>query len=75
MSRAAAMPGVIATVVAECSSAQCIKGCGWFGLRIGIFAQVAHAAERGRVWFRRWQGAVSVVGCQCRCIEIVQFVH
>ena len=27
--------------------------------------EVAHAVERGLVWFRRWQGAVSVVDCQC----------
>ena len=32
------------------------------------------AALRGWVWFRRWQGAVSVVVCQCRLIEVVQFL-
>ena len=30
------------------------------GLKIRA-AEMAHAAERGWVWFRRWQGAVSVV--------------
>ena len=28
-------------------------------------AQMAHAAERGWVWCRRWQGAVRIVDCQC----------
>ena len=37
-------------------------------------AQVAHAAERGWVWFRRWQGAVRVVVCQCRRIDVAQFL-
>ena len=33
---------------------------------------MAPAAERGRVWFRRWPGAVRVVVRQCQCIEVVQ---
>ena len=37
-------------------------------------AQMAHAAQRGRVWCRRWQGAVSVDDCQCLRIEVVQFL-
>ena len=36
---------------------------------------MAHAAERGWVWLRRWQGAVRVVDCQCRRIEVVQFLR
>ena len=35
---------------------------------------MAHAAERGWVWCRRWQGAVSVVVLQCRRIEVIQFL-
>ena len=38
-------------------------------------AQMAHAAERGCLWFRCWLGAVSVVDCQCRRIEGVQFLR
>ena len=38
-------------------------------------AQMAHAAKRGWVWCRRWQSAVGVVDCQCRRIEVVQFLH
>ena len=34
--------------------------------------EMAHAAERGLVWIRRWRGAVSGVGCQ---IRIVSNVH
>ena len=30
-----------------------------------------HVAERGKVWIRRWRGAVSVVGCQFRTVGIV----
>ena len=26
------------------------------------------------MWFRSWQGAVRVVDCQCRRIEVVQFL-
>ena len=33
---------------------------------------MAHLAERVSVWFRRRQGAVRVVDCQCRRIEVVQ---
>jgi len=33
---------------------------------------MAHAAERGLVWIRRWRGAVSGVGCQ---ICIVGIMH
>ena len=29
----------------------------------------------GWVWFRYWQSTVSVVDCQCRRIQIVQFLH
>ena len=36
---------------------------------------MAHAEERGWVWCRRWQGAVSVVDCQYRRIEVVQFLY
>ena len=36
---------------------------------------MAHAAERGWVWCWRWQSAVRVVVCQCRRIEVVQFLH
>ena len=35
---------------------------------------MAHAAERGWVWFRRRQGAVSVVVCQRRHLEVGQFL-
>ena len=34
--------------------------------------EIAHAAERGLVWIRRWRGAASGVGCQ---IRIVGNVH
>ena len=38
---------------------------------------MAHAAERGKVWIRRWSGAVSGavsgVGCQFRIAGIVHF--
>ena len=34
---------------------------------------MAHAAERGWVWCRRWQGAVGVVDCGCEFIEVVQY--
>ena len=32
---------------------------------------VAGAAERVLVWIRRWRGAVRVVDCQCRRVEVV----
>ena len=32
------------------------------GLKI-CGAQMAHSAEGGWVWFKRWQGAVRVVNC------------
>ena len=65
MSIAAGMPGAIA-----------VRSCGvqrpavyqrrrperTAGLQI-CAAQVAHAAERGSVWLRRWQGAVSDLEC------------
>ena len=35
---------------------------------------MAHAAERVWVWFRYWQGTVSVVDYQCWRIEVVQFL-
>ena len=35
---------------------------------------MAYVAERKWAWFRRWQGAVRVVDCHCRSIEIVQFL-
>ena len=35
---------------------------------------MAHAAERGRAWCWRWQSAVRVVVCQCRRIEVGQFL-
>ena len=35
---------------------------------------MAHAAQRGWVWCRRWQGAVGVVDCQCRLIDVVQLL-
>ena len=39
------------------------------------FNQTANlAAERGRVWFRSWQGAVRVGDCQCRRIAFGQFL-
>ena len=34
---------------------------------------MAHAAERGSLWFRRWLGAVSGVGCQFRNVGVVYF--
>ena len=37
------------------------------------FGDVAGAAERGLVWFRRWRGAVSGVGCQFRIVGSVHF--
>ena len=33
--------------------------------------EIAHTAERGLVWIRRWRGAVSGVGCQIRIVGIV----
>ena len=36
---------------------------------------MAHAAEYGWVWFRRRQGAVRVVDCQCCSMEVVQFLR
>ena len=36
-------------------------------------AEVAHAAAHGMVWIRRWRGAVSIVGCQCWSMEVVQY--
>ena len=36
-------------------------------------AEMAHVAGRGKVWIRRWLGAVSVVGCQFRIVGIVYF--
>ena len=35
---------------------------------------MAYAAERKWAWFRRWQGAVRVVDCHCRSLEIAQFL-
>ena len=35
--------------------------------------EMAHAAERGLVWIRRWNGAVSSVVCQIRIAGSVQF--
>ena len=32
---------------------------------------MAHAAERGLVWTRRWRGAASGVGCQFRIVGSV----
>jgi len=34
---------------------------------------MAHVAERGVMWIRRWRGAASGVGCQIRIVGIVQF--
>ena len=34
---------------------------------------MAHAAQRGLVWIRRWRGAVSVVALYCCLIDVVQF--
>ena len=34
---------------------------------------MAHVAERGLVWIRRWLGAVSGVGCQFRIVGIAHF--
>ena len=34
---------------------------------------MAHAAERGLVWTRRWRGAVSGVICQIRIADSVHF--
>ena len=31
---------------------------------------MAHAAERGWVWCRRWHGAVRVVDCQCQTANL-----
>ena len=44
------------------------------GLQI-CAAQVAPAAECGWVWVRLWQGAVRVVVCQCRRIQVWQFLR
>ena len=35
--------------------------------------EMAHAAERGLVWTRRWLGVVSGVVCQIRIVGSVQF--
>ena len=35
--------------------------------------EMAHVAERGVMWIRRWRGAASGVGCQIRIVGIVQF--
>jgi len=35
--------------------------------------EMAHAAERGLVWVRRWCGVMSGVGCQIRIVGIVHF--
>ena len=35
--------------------------------------EMAHAAERGLVWIRRWRGAASGVGCQIRIVGTVHF--
>ncbi len=35
---------------------------------------MAHAAERGLVWTRRWRGAVSGVVCQIWIAGIVHFL-
>ena len=35
--------------------------------------EMAHAAERGLVWIRRWLGAASGVVCQIRVVGSVQF--
>ena len=35
--------------------------------------EMAHAAERGLVWTRRWRGAVSGVSCQIQIVGIVHF--
>ena len=32
--------------------------------------EIAHTAERGLVWIRRWRGAVSGVGCQFRIVVV-----
>ena len=42
---------------------------GWYSCAV----EMAHAAERGLVWIRRWRGAVSGVGCQFRIVGSVQF--
>ena len=44
------------------------------GLQI-CAAQVAPAAECGWVWVRLWQGAVRVVVCQCRRIQVWKFLR
>ena len=44
------------------------------GLQI-CAAQVAPAAECGWVWVWLWQGAVRVVVCQCRRIQVWQFLR
>jgi len=35
---------------------------------------MAHAADRGLVWIRRWRGAVSGVSCQFRIVGNVHFL-
>ena len=79
MSSAAGMPGAIAVLgcrVKRAAVYQRRRPVRTVGLPSGAaeFGDVAGAAERGWVCFRRRQGAVRVVDCQCRLIEVVQFL-